>query len=82
MLHGLAFKTQWDIPKYNTTLSESQGSLPVYVSTVIAGGKSFTGDRGRNKREAEPFAARIALQSLLGKHALVFLFRYAIKGLV
>ncbi|KAJ8443282.1 hypothetical protein Cgig2_010177 [Carnegiea gigantea] len=65
VLHGLAFKKQWDIPKYSTTLSESQGSLPVYVSTVIAGGKSFSGDGGRNKREAEQFAARTALQSLL-----------------
>jgi len=77
VLHGLAFKKQWDIPKYSTKLSESQGSLPVYVSTVIVGGKSFVSDGGRNKREAEQFAARTALQSLRGKHSLISMFRFA-----
>ncbi|KAK9676494.1 hypothetical protein RND81_11G080700 [Saponaria officinalis] len=66
ILHELTFKKHGDIPKYKTTLGEGKGSFPVYVSKVSVGDKTFTGAEAKNKRDAEQFAARAALDSFLG----------------
>ncbi|KAH9614757.1 hypothetical protein KSS87_023176 [Heliosperma pusillum] len=65
ILHEFSFKNHGEVPMYKTILGEGEGSLPIYVSRVTVNGKTFTGAGARSKREAEQFAARTALESLL-----------------
>ncbi|KAL3529194.1 hypothetical protein ACH5RR_008516 [Cinchona calisaya] len=64
ILHEYAIKTGLGIPKYKTTLAE--GPSPLFVSTFVLGGKTYTGEVGRSKKVAEQLVARVAIQSLLG----------------
>ncbi|XP_074298663.1 double-stranded RNA-binding protein 4-like isoform X2 [Silene latifolia] len=66
ILHELTLKNHGEIPMYKTILGEGEGNLPVYVSRVTVNDKTFTGAGAKSKREAQQFAARTALESLLG----------------
>lgn len=65
ILYEYATTTGLGVPKYNTTLAEGP-PRPVFVSSFVLGGKSYTGHVGRSKKEAEQLVARLAIQSLLG----------------
>lgn len=64
ILNELAVKVHPAKPAYNTI--QSPGLLPVFVSTLVFNGVSYTGDTGRNKKEAEQLAARTVILSLPG----------------
>ncbi|KAG6743220.1 hypothetical protein POTOM_054170 [Populus tomentosa] len=64
ILNEFAVKVNWEKPTYNTV--QSPGLLPVFISTLVFDGVSYTGDGGRNKKEAEQLAARAVILSLLG----------------
>ncbi|XP_057959537.1 double-stranded RNA-binding protein 4-like isoform X2 [Malania oleifera] len=51
------------IPTY--TVSQMGESRPAFLSSVVFDGKTYTGDVGRSKIEAEQRAARAAIRSLL-----------------
>ncbi|KAM7475316.1 hypothetical protein LguiB_022559 [Lonicera macranthoides] len=63
ILHEFAIKSNLNIPKYKTTRAEGQGV--VFVSSLILGGKTYTGDVAGSKKVAEQLAARTAIESLL-----------------
>ncbi|XP_011021410.1 PREDICTED: uncharacterized protein LOC105123488 isoform X2 [Populus euphratica] len=64
ILNEFAVKVNQEKPTYNTV--QSPGLLPVFISTLVFDGVSYTGDAGRNKKEAEQLAARAVILSLLG----------------
>lgn len=57
--------------KMNLTLtydtSQSAATLPTFVSSLVLNGVTYVGDAGKSKKEAEQFAARSAILSILGK---------------
>ena len=53
------------VPEDKTILAEGTPH-PVFDSSFVLGGKSYTGQVGRSKKEAEQLVARLAIQSLLG----------------
>lgn len=65
ILHEYATKMKLELPKYTT--SRSEGSLPVFISTVVFNGNTYSGDAGRNKRDAEQLGARVVIQWILGQ---------------
>ncbi|GMY39302.1 Double-stranded RNA-binding protein 4, partial [Fagus crenata] len=64
ILHEFCVKTKLEKPNYTTTHAE--GLVPVFVSSLVLYGKTYTGQIGRSKKEAEQLAAHTAIQSLLG----------------
>lgn len=64
ILNEFATKMNMELPTYNTTKPE--GLLPVFKSSLVFNGASYTGSVGKNKKEAEQLAARAAILSLLG----------------
>ena len=56
-------------PTYNTIQQEAL--LPVFTSSLVFNGVSYTGEAGKNKKEAEQLAARAVIVSLLG---ILFLY--------
>ncbi|KAG6742074.1 hypothetical protein POTOM_055360 [Populus tomentosa] len=64
ILNEFAVKVNREKPTYSTV--QSPGLLPVFISTLVFDGVSYTGDAGRNKKEAEQLAARAVILSLLG----------------
>ncbi|XP_040996346.1 uncharacterized protein LOC121242543 isoform X1 [Juglans microcarpa x Juglans regia] len=64
ILHEFAVKMNMEIPTYNTI--QPQGLLPVFISSLVFNGVMYTGEAGRNKKEAEQLAARAVILSLLG----------------
>ncbi|KAJ4973535.1 hypothetical protein NE237_006709 [Protea cynaroides] len=65
ILNEYAVKMNFEKPSYKTT--QSEGLLPVFVSSLSFNGKIYTGSAGKNKKEAEQLAARSVLQSILGE---------------
>ncbi|XP_044468195.1 double-stranded RNA-binding protein 1-like isoform X2 [Mangifera indica] len=65
ILNEFAVKRNLEKPSYTTT--RPNGLLPVFVSSVVFDGDTYTGEPGKNKKEAEQLAARAAIISLLGK---------------
>ncbi|ONK55143.1 uncharacterized protein A4U43_UnF7180 [Asparagus officinalis] len=64
MLHEYAMKMSLEKPTYQT--SQATGSIhPMFISSTIFNGQTYTGDPGRNKKEAEQMAARAAIKSIL-----------------
>lgn len=59
-------KMNLGIPNYLT--KELKVVLPSFVSSLSLNGITYTGDAGNNKKEAEQFAARSAILSILGKY--------------
>lgn len=64
IVNEYAVKKNLESPQYTTTQA---GQLhPVFVSTLVFIGKSYTGQVGKSKKEAEQLAAFATVQSLLG----------------
>lgn len=57
-------------PTYVT--NESRAYVQIFTSSLQLNGVSFTGDAARTKKEAEQFAARSAILSILGFFFLFF----------
>lgn len=64
ILHEFAVKMNLEMPTYNTI--QPQGLLPVFISSLVFNGEMYTGEAGRNKKEAEQLAARAVILSILG----------------
>ncbi|PON77418.1 Double-stranded RNA-binding domain containing protein [Parasponia andersonii] len=64
ILNEFATKMNMELPTYNTIKPE--GLIPVFKSSLVFNGASYTGNVGKNKKEAEQLAARVAILSLLG----------------
>ncbi|XP_021661761.2 double-stranded RNA-binding protein 4 isoform X1 [Hevea brasiliensis] len=64
ILNEFASKMQLQKPTYNTT--QPQGLLPIFVSSLVFNGVTYTGETGRTKKEAEQLAARAVILSLMG----------------
>ena len=64
ILNEFAVKVNREKPTYNSV--QLPGPLPVFISTLVFDDVSYTGDAGRNKKEAEQLAARTVILSLLG----------------
>lgn len=61
-------------PTYTTV--QPEGLLPVFVSSLVFNGVTYTGDAGRNKKEAEQLAARTVILSILGNY--LYMLEYEI----
>ncbi|KAJ1380642.1 Double-stranded RNA-binding domain [Sesbania bispinosa] len=71
ILNEYAVKRNLKIPQYITT---QEGKLhPVFVSTLVFNGKSYTGKVGKSKKEAEQLAAFATVQSLLESNSCGYL---------
>ncbi|XP_024020413.1 double-stranded RNA-binding protein 4 isoform X3 [Morus notabilis] len=64
ILNEFATKMNMEMPTYNTIKPE--GLLPVFNSSLVFNGVSYTGGAGKNKKEAERLVARTIILSLLG----------------
>ncbi|XVE78235.1 hypothetical protein DITRI_Ditri13aG0128200 [Diplodiscus trichospermus] len=65
ILNEFAVKMNMKMPNYNDTI-QVEGLLPIFVSSVVFNGVTYSGETGRSKKEAEQLAARAAIVSLLG----------------
>lgn len=74
ILNEFATKMNMEMPTYNTIKRE--GLLPVFVSSLVFNGASYTGGFGKNKKEAEQLAARVAILSLLGMVAIRIIMEF------
>ncbi|XP_011625327.1 double-stranded RNA-binding protein 2 [Amborella trichopoda] len=66
ILNEYAVKMHKALPTYQTAQCDSS-TLPVFFSSVTFDDVKYNGGAGKNKKEAEQFAAREALQSILRK---------------
>ncbi|KAK7859050.1 hypothetical protein CFP56_008703, partial [Quercus suber] len=57
-----------------------KGFFPVFTSTLVFNGLYYTGEVGRNKKEAEQLVARVVIISLLGKYGLETVLSETIKS--
>ncbi|XP_062107551.1 uncharacterized protein LOC133818598 [Humulus lupulus] len=64
ILNEFATKMNMKMPTYNTI--KPDGLLPVFKSSLVFNDVFYTGSVGKNKKEAEQLAARVAILSLLG----------------
>ncbi|KAL8528919.1 hypothetical protein ACS0TY_006406 [Phlomoides rotata] len=55
------------LPTYVT--NQSTATLPTFVSSLVLNGVTYVGDAGKSKKEAEQFAARSAILSILGSES-------------
>ncbi|XWS75561.1 hypothetical protein CRYUN_Cryun01aG0100900 [Craigia yunnanensis] len=63
ILNEFAVKMNLEKPTYNTI--QSEGLLPLFVSSMVFNGVTYSGETGRNKKEAEQLGARAVILSLL-----------------
>ncbi|KAA8530647.1 hypothetical protein F0562_005419 [Nyssa sinensis] len=63
ILNEYAVKMNLEKPAYETI--QAEGLLPVFVSSLVFNGVTYTGNAGRNKKEAEQLAARAVILSIL-----------------
>lgn len=63
ILNEYAVKMNLEKPTYQTV--QSAALLPVFKSTTVFNGTHYTGETGKNKKEAEQLAARAAVISIL-----------------
>ncbi|KAJ0989108.1 hypothetical protein J5N97_007464 [Dioscorea zingiberensis] len=78
ILNEYATKVNLNRPIYTTVQSESL--IPMFVSTLVFGGKSYTGGAGKNKKEAEQLAARAAIEFILSSSDTRTLMSQIIKS--
>lgn len=71
ILFEYAVKMNLKRPEYSTTGGEQ--IRPVFMSTLIFDGKVYQSEEARSKKIAEQLAARVAIQSLLGKFCRLYL---------
>ncbi|XP_048140461.1 uncharacterized protein LOC115745400 isoform X2 [Rhodamnia argentea] len=62
ILNEYAAKMNLEMPNYTTI--QPQGAVPVFASSLVFNGVTYTGGVGKSKKEAEQLAARTAIQSL------------------
>ncbi|RVW24912.1 Double-stranded RNA-binding protein 4 [Vitis vinifera] len=74
ILNEFAVKMNLEKPTYTTV--QPEGLLPVFVSSLVFNGVTYTGDAGRNKKEAEQLAARTVILSILGNN--LYMLEYEI----
>ncbi|XP_049358186.1 double-stranded RNA-binding protein 4-like [Solanum verrucosum] len=72
ILNEYAVKMNLEKPTYQT--SQSMAVLPVFKSTSFFNGIHYTGEIGKNKKEAEQLAARAAVISILETGAGTVMF--------
>ncbi|XP_031114786.1 double-stranded RNA-binding protein 4-like [Ipomoea triloba] len=63
ILNELVMKINVENPTYHTV--QPDASVQAFKCTVVFNGRSYTGEAGRNKKEAERLAARAVIVSLL-----------------
>lgn len=63
LLQELAQKEAYALPVYNTKQS-GESHAPTFVSTVEVGGKVFSGQEAKSKKQAEMSAAKVAYMRL------------------
>ncbi|KAK9271606.1 hypothetical protein L1049_001968 [Liquidambar formosana] len=63
ILNEFAVKMNLEKPIYNTI--QSEGLLPVFISSLVFNGVTYTGVAARNKKEAEQLGARAVILSIL-----------------
>ncbi|XP_011097127.1 double-stranded RNA-binding protein 4 isoform X1 [Sesamum indicum] len=63
IIYEYAQKMNLQLPTYVT--NESKAMLPIFVSSLVLNGVTYVGEAGKNKKEAEQFAARSAILSIL-----------------
>lgn len=80
ILNEFAVKMNLEKPTYTTV--QPEGLLPVFVSSLVFNGVTYTGDAGRNKKEAEQLAARTVILSILGNSGSGTLLSEIIKSKV
>lgn len=64
ILNEYAVKMNLKLPTYET--SRGPGEIPAFVSSVSFDNKTFKGDFGKSKREAEQIGARTVIEFILG----------------
>ncbi|XP_059450411.1 uncharacterized protein LOC132181282 isoform X2 [Corylus avellana] len=78
ILNEFAAKMNLEPPTYSTIQQEAL--LPVFTSSLVFNGVSYTGEAGKNKKEAEQLAARAVILSLLGSSGTGTLLSEIIKS--
>ncbi|GAB2238153.1 hypothetical protein Droror1_Dr00016055 [Drosera rotundifolia] len=63
ILYEFAMKMNMKLPVYTTKMSE--GSIPSFTASLVFNDHEYTGEVGRNKKEAEQLAARATILSIL-----------------
>ncbi|KAE9466693.1 hypothetical protein C3L33_01361, partial [Rhododendron williamsianum] len=67
ILNEYATKMNLEKPTYTTRSTiQPKGLLPVFISSLVFNGVNYTGEVGRNKKEAEQLAARAVILSIFG----------------
>ncbi|KAG9450090.1 hypothetical protein H6P81_010055 [Aristolochia fimbriata] len=64
ILNEFAVKMNLPKPSYSTT--QTGNLLPIFISSLVFDGKTYVGNPGKNKKEAEQKAARAVIQCILG----------------
>ncbi|KAK1301553.1 Double-stranded RNA-binding protein 7 [Acorus calamus] len=59
------FATKMKLSSATYTTTQSEGPIPVFISSVIFDGKEYTGRTGKNKKEAQQLGARAVIESIL-----------------
>ncbi|KAL5743429.1 hypothetical protein ACOSQ2_026545 [Xanthoceras sorbifolium] len=80
ILNEFAVKMNLERPTYNTI--QPEGSLPVFISSLVFNGATYNGEVGKSKKEAEQLAARAVIRSLLGTSGFGTLLFEIIKSKV
>ncbi|KAF8378626.1 hypothetical protein HHK36_029975 [Tetracentron sinense] len=80
IINEFAVKMNLEKPTYTTTRSE--GLLPIFISSLVFDGKTYTGGACRNKKEAEQLAARTVIQTILSNSLSGTLLSEIIKSKV
>ncbi|XP_059642708.1 double-stranded RNA-binding protein 4-like isoform X1 [Cornus florida] len=78
ILNEYASKMKLEKPTYNTI--QQAGLLPAFVSSSVFNGGTYTGNTGKNKKEAEQLAARTVILSILDDSNLSMVISEIIKS--
>ncbi|CAJ1970834.1 unnamed protein product [Sphenostylis stenocarpa] len=66
IINEYAAKLYIERPTYNTVQNRLGGMLPVFTTSLVFNGTSYTGYAARTKKEAEQSAAQAAILSIMG----------------
>ncbi|KAG4953400.1 hypothetical protein AAZX31_14G067800 [Glycine max] len=66
IMNEYADKLHVEQPTYNTDQQQLGGVLPIFITSLVFNGTSYTGDPARTKKEAEQSAAKAAILSIMG----------------
>ncbi|CAM0954904.1 unnamed protein product [Alopecurus aequalis] len=65
ILNEFAVKTKVTQPTYSVGCPEGLAHMPIFVSSVLLAGSTYTGEAAPNKKVAEQKAAHVAVKSIL-----------------